>query len=112
MSYPAAITRSHDLRMRRQAATRTQASCAVACAAMLSMTFMAAAPGAAEAASASSANSSSSVVTQWGTVSEPALPATVCQPVAAELAPVNGSIDSLDADAALPAGYGPYPGHH
>ena len=39
------------------------------------------------------------VATQWGTVAEPAYPATVCgQPLAATLKPVNASADSLDSD--------------
>lgn len=38
-----------------------------------------------------------SVSTQWGTVAEPTLPATVCQqPLTATLTPVNGSIDTVD----------------
>ncbi|HWW07864.1 glycoside hydrolase family 28 protein [Collimonas sp.] len=38
------------------------------------------------------------VSTQWGQVSEPAFPATVCSTLAATLTPVNGSVDSLDGD--------------
>ena len=41
------------------------------------------------------------VATQWGAVSEPASPATICgAPLQAKLTPVGGSIDTLDADPA------------
>jgi polygalacturonase len=38
------------------------------------------------------------VPTQWGIVSEPTLPATVCASVPASLSPVNGSFDSLGSN--------------
>lgn len=39
------------------------------------------------------------VATQWGTVAEPAYPATLCLPqLVATLKPVNGSADTLDSD--------------
>lgn len=59
--------------------------------------------GALSAASASAAiastDPSTPVTTQWGTVNEPSLPATICKPLAATLTPVNGSVDPLDANA-------------
>ncbi|MGR3908927.1 glycoside hydrolase family 28 protein [Burkholderia sp. SR8] len=39
------------------------------------------------------------VGTQWGTVNEPVLPTSVCATVAAQLTPVGGSVDALDATA-------------
>ncbi|MGJ7497904.1 glycoside hydrolase family 28 protein [Variovorax sp. RT4R15] len=39
-----------------------------------------------------------SVQTQWGSVSEPALPGTVCATLTAAMTPVNGSIDMADGD--------------
>ncbi|MEJ8795031.1 glycoside hydrolase family 28 protein [Trinickia caryophylli] len=43
----------------------------------------------------------SDVTTQWGTVSEPAWPTVVCgTPLQAKLMPVDGSVDTLDADPA------------
>lgn len=57
------------------------------------------------AGSSASANGSSSelaVQTQWGVVSEPAVPAAVCgTPLTASLKPVAGSLDTLDADPHL-----------
>lgn len=46
--------------------------------------------------------SAASVMTQWGTVSEPALPSasSLCASVPATLAPINGSVDSLDSTPA------------
>jgi polygalacturonase len=38
------------------------------------------------------------VATSWGTISEPTLPGTVCTALAADLDPVNGSIDALDSN--------------
>ncbi len=43
---------------------------------------------------------STSIATQWGTIKEPQLPATVCKTLTAGLVPVNGSIDALDANPA------------
>ncbi|GLU32301.1 glycoside hydrolase family 28 protein [Trinickia caryophylli] len=37
------------------------------------------------------------VTTQWGQVSEPAWPTTICKTLTAKRVPVNGSLDSLDA---------------
>lgn len=45
------------------------------------------------------AYSSAGIQTQWGLVTEPSLPATVCgQPLQAQIAPTDGSVDGLDAD--------------
>ncbi|QVN23832.1 glycoside hydrolase family 28 protein [Burkholderia pyrrocinia] len=46
-----------------------------------------------------SATAATTVGTQWGTVSEPALPTSVCGTVAAQLTPVGGSVDALDSTA-------------
>lgn len=56
--------------------------------------------GAAIASTAALADSSSAVSTQWGTVSEPALPSVVCATLPATLTPMGGSIDVFDAAAA------------
>ncbi|KAE8753425.1 polygalacturonase, partial [Paraburkholderia madseniana] len=45
------------------------------------------------------ADSSSAVSTQWGTVSEPALPSVVCTTLQATLTPTGGSIDAFNAAA-------------
>ncbi|MGF6737282.1 polygalacturonase [Paraburkholderia sp. CNPSo 3155] len=53
----------------------------------------------APALASTSADKLRPVKTQWGTVNEPSLPATVCRRLEASLAPVNGSIDMWDANA-------------
>ena len=40
------------------------------------------------------------VLTQWGSVTEPVFPAVLCASLSANLAPVNGSVDSLDTSPA------------
>jgi len=44
------------------------------------------------------APASAAVVTQWGTVSEPLLPTSLCANLAATLMPTNGSLDALDGN--------------
>jgi polygalacturonase len=41
------------------------------------------------------------VTTQWGPVSAPSFPATVCTTLAATLTPTNGSLDPVDADSTV-----------
>ena len=52
-------------------------------------------------ASATAAHAADAPVsTQWGTVSEPSLPAVVCgTPLVASITPVNGSVDAVDGNA-------------
>jgi len=40
------------------------------------------------------------VTTQWGTVTEPALPSTPCATLRASFTPVGGSVDSFDSNPA------------
>ncbi|WP_045737890.1 glycoside hydrolase family 28 protein [Xanthomonas sp. MUS 060] len=39
-----------------------------------------------------------SIATSWGVIDEPTLPENVCTTLAATLQPINGSLDSIDAD--------------
>ncbi|WP_045761885.1 glycoside hydrolase family 28 protein [Xanthomonas albilineans] len=43
-------------------------------------------------------DNTSSIVTAWGTIDEPKLPSNVCTTLNATLQPLNGSLDSIDAD--------------
>jgi polygalacturonase len=57
-------------------------------------------PLVAAVASAAAHAADAPVTTQWGTVSEPANPTTICgSPLVATLTQVNGSVDSLDGNA-------------
>ncbi|WP_045727809.1 glycoside hydrolase family 28 protein [Xanthomonas sp. GPE 39] len=44
-----------------------------------------------------------SIVTDWGNINEPTLPQNVCTTLKATLQPVNGSLDSVDADSTYSA---------
>ncbi|KLD73060.1 polygalacturonase [Xanthomonas hyacinthi DSM 19077] len=48
-------------------------------------------------------DAANSVGTSWGTIDKPTLPQNVCMKLVATLLPVNGSLDSLDADPAYVA---------